>query len=45
MRPRTEQFANYFDEHPSAKPWFKRGRFKRYYRNKWFKKLFRDLDC
>lgn len=44
MRPRSEQFASYWDEHPRAKRYFVRGRFKGYYRRKFYRRLFRFLD-
>lgn len=44
MRPRTEQFACYWDEPPNAIKFYKKGWFKRYYRKRFYRKLFRDLD-
>ena len=41
MKPRTEQFALYWDEPPKAKQWYKKGKFKTYYRKKWFKNVYK----
>lgn len=45
MRPRTEQFACYWDEPPKAKKYYKRGKFKSYYRKRFYRMWFRCLDC
>lgn len=44
MKPRTEQFADYWDEPPKSKKWYKTGNFKGYYRKKFYNKLFKNLN-
>lgn len=43
MKPRTEQFCMYWDEH-NKYPYFKKGKLKSYYRKKWFRKLFKNKN-
>lgn len=48
MKPRTEQFASYWDEHHQY-PYFKKGKLKSYYVRKFYKQYFnmknkQDID-